>query len=61
MMLVYLLSELKGKATKYASEGSATVQALCKREMADINAKISFSGNTDLIASTLKNETEKTL
>ena len=44
MMLVYLLSELKAKATKYASEGSATVQALCKREMADINAKISFSG-----------------
>lgn len=57
MMLIYLLSELKVKASKYANAGPATVQALCKREMAEINAKISFSGNAELIANTLKDET----
>ena len=57
MMLVYLLSELKAKAIKYASAGPTITQVLCKREMTEINAKISFSGNADLIAVALKNAT----
>lgn len=61
MILVYLLSELKTKAIKYASAGPVTTQDLCEREMAEINAKISFSGNTDLISLTLKNADQETL
>ncbi len=56
MTLTYFIKELQTLAVKYASQGnSVAYRAKCQRELQIIQAKLSFTGEYDLILERLDN------
>ena len=50
MTFTYFIKELQALAIKYASQGnSEAYRAKCQRELQNIQAKLSFTGEYDLI------------
>lgn len=56
MLMVFLIGELRNKAFRYAQDGKASTLALCEKEMAEISAKIAFTGNEQLIKKAVNRE-----